>query len=101
MFVDRNAYHLKNLAKMPAQCPNCHQNFTPEAGFYYGAMWISYLVGILMSIVVICVLLFVFHLELKWAFTGFVLFHLLVSPWLFKFSRALWLSFYVNQHRDI
>ncbi|MBC8046484.1 MAG: DUF983 domain-containing protein [Fimbriimonadaceae bacterium] len=86
---------------MPKHCANCNLGYFPEAGFYYGAMWISYLVGILMSVIIICVLMFGFHVETKWAFAGFVLFHILFSPYLFKFSRALWLSFYVNQHRDI
>lgn len=101
MFADRNPYHLRNLAKMPAHCTKCNLKYNPEAGFYYGAMWVSYLVGIILSIIIICLLLFVFHLSLQWAFVGFVIFHLIFSPYLFKFSRALWLSFYVKQHRDI
>lgn len=27
---------------MPERCPNCHQHFEPEPGFYFGAMFISY-----------------------------------------------------------
>jgi ABC-type polysaccharide/polyol phosphate export permease len=101
MFTDRNPYHLRQLGKMPARCPQCNLKLLPEAGFYYGAMWISYLVGIILSVIIICVLLFVFHVELRWAFIAFIVFHILFSPYLFKFARSLWLSFYVHQHRDI
>lgn len=101
LFLDKNPYHLENLAKMPHQCSNCGQKFTPETGFYYGAMWVSYLVSIIISVIIICIALFVFHLKLEWAFAIFILFQLLLSPYLFRFARALWLSFYVNQHRDI
>ena len=28
---------------MPERCPVCHQKFEPEPGFYYGAMFLSYI----------------------------------------------------------
>ncbi|MEL6924222.1 MAG: DUF983 domain-containing protein, partial [Bacteroidota bacterium] len=31
------------FTEMPERCPNCGQNYMPEPGFYYGAMFISYI----------------------------------------------------------
>ena len=101
LFIDKNPYHLKTLADMPKFCTVCKQTFNPEVGFYYGAMWVSYLVSILLSVIIILIALYLFRLELKWAFIVFIVFQLLISPYLFRFSRALWLSFYVKQHKDI
>lgn len=101
LFTDSNPYNLNTLAKMPRHCPDCKLKLDPETGFYYGAMWISYAIGVLLSVFIICVCIFAFGMEVLWAFITMVIVHLLFSPYLFRFSRALWLSFYVNNHRDI
>lgn len=101
LFIDPNPYNLSMLGKMPRECPHCKLKLEPETGFYYGAMWISYAVGVLLSVIIICLAIFAFHMDVLWAFIIMVIFHLIISPYLFRFSRALWISFYVNYHRDI
>ncbi|MBP7400368.1 MAG: DUF983 domain-containing protein [Chitinophagales bacterium] len=101
LFIEPNSYKLKLLAEMPRYCPKCHLNFNPETGFYFGAMWMSYAVGVLLSIVLICLFIFVFKIEVLWSFIAMAIIHILITPYLFRFSRALWLSFYVNNHRNI
>ncbi len=85
---------------MPRRCPDCKLNFEPETGFYYGAMWVSYAFGVLLSIVIICLFIFIFKIPLLWAFIGMAIIHLAASPYLFRISRAMWLSFFVNNHKD-
>ena len=46
MFKSNNPYKLKTIFDMHENCPNCGQKFTPEPGFYYGAMYVSYAFGV-------------------------------------------------------
>jgi uncharacterized protein (DUF983 family) len=101
LFTDNNPYNLSHLSDMPKRCPHCQLKYEPETGFYYGAMWISYAIGVLLSLIIIGLLIFALDVEVLYAFLAVVAFHLAFSPYLFRFSRALWLSFYVYQHRDI
>ena len=100
LFEDGNPYNLGKLADMPKRCPSCDQVFEPEAGFYYGAMWISYAVGVFLSLILVGLLVLI-RVPVLYAFLAVVAFHLLFSPYLFRLSRSVWLSFYVHQHRDV
>jgi uncharacterized C2H2 Zn-finger protein len=101
MFINKNAYRLSKLGAMYKRCPRCGQIYEPEAGFYYGAMFLSYAIGVVTSFIVFCILYFMFKLDTMSGFIAIVVWMLGISPYLFRFSRALWLSFFVNHHKDI
>lgn len=77
---------------MPAQCPVCGQAYEPEPGFYFGAMYISsgFSTGILLLIGFILYYfandppLWVYIISVAAAV-------LLVTPLLFRYSRAVML----------
>ncbi len=76
---------------MPKECPVCHQNFLPEPGFYYGAMFISY---IFMGFFCLAFVL-IGYVVLDWSKT--TIYISLVSViaiffvWIFRISRSIWI----------
>ena len=80
------------LFEMPKRCPSCNQNYMPEPGFYYGAMFISYIFTAWFSIF----FAIFFHWVLDWslnatfAFLIFVLAILFV--WIFRMARSIWIN---------
>lgn len=94
----------KNLA-MHERCLVCGQATDIEVGFYYGTGYVSYLLGILFTILSFLVwyLLIGFSFGdnrfLVWITSNSV-FLLLLQPWLMRFSRSLWLSFFVSYEPD-
>jgi uncharacterized protein (DUF983 family) len=101
MFTNKNPYVFSEMAKMPKNCKVCGQRLEPETGFYYGAMYLSYAMGVFSSLIFFAILNFAFHIPTTYAFIIVAGVWLIGSPYLFRFSRALWLSLYVNRHRDI
>lgn len=78
------------------QCPKCRLNYFPEPGYYYGAMFISYIwTGWF------C-LLFVglFHWILGWsqtaAFSLLIVFLAVNFVYIFRISRLMWINFNVK-----
>lgn len=76
---------------MNSTCGHCHLSFEPEPGFYYGAMFVSYALSVLLLIAV-GLLLYVFLDPSEWAYVGVasgcvVLF----APLNFRLSRSLYL----------
>lgn len=87
--------------EMNKRCPVCNQNFFPEPGFYYGAMFLSYIVfsfpclflvmflhwvldvGIVASMAILCVV----------AGLGFV--------YVFRVSRSLWIHMNIRYDQTI
>lgn len=101
MFISKSSYDLANFTKMPKKCPHCGQKFEPEVGFYYGAMFLSYAIGVVQSLVLFSILNFLIGINTTWSFIIVAVTWVGMSPYLFRFSRALWLSMFVNYHRDI
>jgi hypothetical protein len=90
---------------MHEHCPVCKQVTDIEVGFYYGTGYVSYVIGLLFSIAtcLIWFLLIGFSFNdnrfLVWVITNTVLL-LAMQPWLMRFSRSLWLSFFVKYDPD-
>jgi uncharacterized protein (DUF983 family) len=103
IFQSKNAYALKGnrYMKMYEHCPLCGQATDLEVGFYYGTGYVSYGITMLLSGVTFV---------LWWIFIGissddnrvfwwlgcntFLL--IALQPPLMRFSRALWLSWFVK-----
>ncbi len=86
---------------MNRTCPHCGQRFEPETGFYYGAMYLSYAIGVFSSLILFAILNFAFGIPTAWSFLIVAVLWIGGSPYLFRFSRSLWLNLYVNSHRDL
>ena len=46
MYKDDNPYHVSQLFDMHERCSNCHTKYKMEPSFFFGAMYVSYGVGI-------------------------------------------------------
>lgn len=81
---------------MPAKCKYCGQKTEPEPGFYYGAMFISYILSSWFLLLPALLLVFYF----KWTLEAAMLFTILLGAvTYFKFlrgSRSLWLHLMVK-----
>jgi hypothetical protein len=87
--------------EMFERCIICGQPTDIEVGFYYGTSYISYLIAVVISTVTFL---------LWWLIIGFsftdnrffywisfnALFLIAMQPWLMRFSRSLWISWFVR-----
>jgi hypothetical protein len=77
---------------MHAECPECGLSFKREPGYYLGAMYFSYGLGILLALP-LCLVLFFLEVPAGWnGLVGAVQISLF-SPFLIRYSRVLWLHF--------
>ena len=81
---------------MPYSCEVCEQRFEPEPGYYYGAMFLSYIIssGILLPIALLLVFYFKWSVNAAMAMIIFigVIFYIRIL----RFSRALWIHLMVK-----
>ena len=87
--------------KMNKNCPTCEQRMEIEPGFYYGTAYVSYTLTVAFSVSTFVAwwVLIGFSLDdnrvFWWMGTNAVLM-VLLQPWFMRFSRAVWLSFFVK-----
>jgi hypothetical protein len=77
---------------MHESCPVCGLAFFREEGYFYGAMYFSYGMGVAAAVpVVVLGLLLGWPLAtIGWASAAFLA---VLAPWLFQYSRVIWLWF--------
>jgi uncharacterized protein (DUF983 family) len=88
----------RGFPKMHERCPACGLRFEREAGYFLGAMYISYILGVGMVVLIAAGL---------WAVTGWwvakstvwaIVLFLPLAPAITYFSRVLWI--YLDQSFD-
>lgn len=96
MFVYKNPYDLRNLDKMPVHCPVCGQKYEIEPMFFVGAMYASYAISIAFAVATFVIVYTFFTLPM-YVFVGIVAAVLvLTTPLTFRWSRTMWLNFFVH-----
>ena len=96
-FVDNNPYNLSKAGDILDECPVCHRRYTPEPGFYYGAMYVSYALAVA-TFVAAYVATIVLYPEASTGLTvGVVLASLIFSsPYLYALSKTIWASLFMS-----
>ncbi len=84
--------HLSKTLKMHRKCPHCGQDFMPEPGFYFGAMYFSYAINIALMVGFGVAFEVLFNPEnILITLLSVFIPPILFSPWNFRISRALML----------
>lgn len=94
-------FSFKTAYRMPERCPVCQQNYEPEPGFYYGAMFISYIMTAWIFIIVGLGLAF----GLGWSATATLLavaaLTVVIHNVVFRLSRAIWIHIFVKYDPNV
>ncbi len=81
---------------MPDQCPQCGQQYLPEPGFYYGAMFLSYILSGFFFLGVVGCCIIIFDMSVNSSMLLLVGVAVLTYLPLIRFSRSLWINLMVK-----
>ncbi len=90
---------LKRPLKMHKQCSVCGQRMEPELGFYYGAMFISYVFIAFTSLLIVGTLVFLFKISVEISFAILIGFLALIFIWNLRFARSVWIHIIIKHDR--
>ncbi len=92
-------YTLKSAYKMHDRCPNCGQTYEPEPGFYFGAMFLSYIISSLLLVAVALFLVFGLKWNVNLSIGIMILIGLLTHNFFYRLSRSLWIHMMVKYEK--
>lgn len=81
---------------MPENCGKCGQTFYPEPGFYYGAMFISYIIVSFFSLAIVGICILVFGWSVEGAFGLLLAILALLYVWFFRTARSIWINLTIS-----
>jgi len=94
MFKD--PFNFKDPLAMFDRCENCQQRFEPEPGFYFGAMFVSYIISGFTILIPGLILVFYFKWSLEATMALILFFAVITFFKLMRFSRSVWIHLIVK-----
>lgn len=81
-------------------CPSCGQPYVIEPGFYWGAMYIAYMLSSGIMLVGFGVLFLGFGVEIIPSFLILLVLLAVLYGLIFRLARAIWINIYVHYKPD-
>jgi uncharacterized protein (DUF983 family) len=100
MYFDQNPYNLNNIYKMHEKCNHCNTRYSIEPSFFYGAMYVSYGLGVALSIAAFIVSFLFFSSSLITSFVAIVITLVVLMPVIMRLARNIWINMFVSYDKD-
>ena len=89
-------FSFKRPFDMYEHCPHCQQRYVLESGFYYGAMFVSYILTSFLMFGMFAFCKWVLGFGVLNSFIGVTVIIFALFVWIFRVSRAVWINFFVK-----
>lgn len=97
---EKNMLKFHKVFDMHQNCTNCGLKYMMEPSFFYGAMYVNYSLTVGIAIITSVFAVFIFNLSLIESFIPIVIILLLTAPFSIRFSRIIWINFFVKYNSD-
>ncbi|TMM59517.1 DUF983 domain-containing protein [Maribacter algarum] len=94
MYVNKNPYKPGHLFKMHQRCSNCNTKYKIEPSFFYGAMYVSYGVGIAFAVAAFVISKLLLGADLITTFIAITATMVGFMPVIIRLSRNIWINFF-------
>ena len=96
-FFVSKPYDLKNLGKIHDTCNECGETFSKEPGFYYGAMYVSYGLGVAMFVSVFILTYLISPNSSAFTYIFIIgLAMVLFGPFIYEMSKIIWANIFMS-----
>ena len=95
MYKNNKVYSISQSLKMHERCSHCKTKFKIEPFFFYGAMYVSYAVGVAVAVAAFTVAYGMIGLGLKASFIAIVTTLIVMSPLITRVSRNIWINLFL------
>ena len=100
MYTVKNPYIITDTLKINENCSHCGIKYRMEPSFFYGAMYVSYAVGVAFGVAAFIVSYMFFGTSLKTSFFAIISTLVLLMPIIMRLSRNIWINIFVKYDRD-
>ena len=100
MYCESNPYKISQIFEMHERCPHCRTKFKIEPSFFFGAMYVSYGVGIAFAVAAFVLAYLLFNLTLLISFFMIVATLVVFLPIIVRLSRNIWINFFFKYDKQ-
>ena len=96
MYLEKNPYQLGKIYKMVERCGHCNLKYKIEPSFFYGAMYVSYGVGIAFAIATFVIAKLLIETSLINTFISIISTLIVFMPIIMRVSRNIWINLFIK-----
>ncbi len=96
MYKESNPYKLTRIFDMHERCSHCHTKYKMEPSFFFGAMYVSYALGIAFAVAAFVIVYLFFGGGLMTTFVSIVITLIVFMPLIIRLSRNIWINFFLS-----
>ena len=96
MYVNKNPYKFGHLFKMYERCSFCYTKYKIEPSFFYGAMYVSYAVGIAFAVTAYVIARLLLDASLLITFMTIAATMVVFLPVIIRLSRNIWINIFFS-----
>ncbi|OIQ23842.1 DUF983 domain-containing protein [Lacinutrix sp. MedPE-SW] len=100
MYSVQNPYKVTSTLTMEEQCSHCNTKYQIEPSFFFGAMYVSYPVGLIFGGFSLFLSYIVLELSLLTSYIILILFMLLCLPIILRLSRNIWINIFMKYDKS-
>ena len=94
MYTNKNPYHITSIFSMHEQCSICKTKYKIEPSFFFGAMYVSYGVGVAFAVAAFIIAFFMLGLSRLNTFFFITATLVVLLPVILRLSRNIWINFF-------
>lgn len=100
-FFVSTTYDLKHIGDIKDHCDHCGLKYEKEPGFYYGAMYVAYALGVATFVTFwVSMNLFFSSISIGIQITVVIAAIVVLSPWLYTLSKIIWANMFIGFKSD-
>ncbi|RZJ33312.1 MAG: DUF983 domain-containing protein [Flavobacterium sp.] len=96
MYVNKNPFIITETMKMHDHCGHCGTKYKMEPNFFFGAMYVSYAVAVLIGILIFLTAYFGFKANVKTSFLSIFVGLIVLMPWITRISRNIYINMFMD-----
>jgi uncharacterized protein (DUF983 family) len=100
MYVNKNPYNLGQIYKMHERCSHCNTKYKIEPSFFFGAMYVSYGIGVALAVAAFIISSLFLGASLITSFMAIIGILILLMPIIMRIARNIWINFFVSYDPD-
>ncbi len=100
IYKEPNPYKLSKIFKMHERCSHCHTKYKIEPSFFFGAMYVSYALGVAIAVAAFIIVYLFFGGGLMATFIGIIGTLVVLTPIIVRVSRNIWINLFLNYKKQ-
>jgi uncharacterized protein (DUF983 family) len=96
MYKESNPFKLNKIYVMHERCSVCNTKYKIEPSFFYGAMYVSYGLGVAFSVATFITCYFIIDLGVIPSFISIIVVLVIMMPINMRLARNIWINLFLS-----